>query len=135
MLVPAGAAPNTATWLLIVPAAASYQVYARWTAHPNRATDAKYTVNHAAGAHGHREPERGGTWNLLGTFAFTPARHSKPHRPGERLRDRRRVMLLPVRGRAQQRHLDPERLAARASTRSMRAGRSTPTARPTRPTP
>ncbi|MGE0874428.1 MAG: hypothetical protein AB7O31_07140 [Burkholderiales bacterium] len=50
MLVPPNAAPNTATWTLPVATTGTYNVYARWTAHPNRATDAKYTVNHAGGA-------------------------------------------------------------------------------------
>jgi len=44
MLEPPGAAPNTATWNLNVPSAGTYNVYARWTAYPNRATDAKFTA-------------------------------------------------------------------------------------------
>src|SRR5882672_8684564 len=72
MLVPAGASPNTATWTLNVPAAGSYGVYARCTAHPNRATDAKFTVNHAAGSAQvtANMEQGGGDWNLLGTFNF-----------------------------------------------------------------
>jgi len=50
MIVPPGAAPSTATWSLNVPSSGSYAVYARWSAHPNRASDAKYTVHHAAGS-------------------------------------------------------------------------------------
>ena len=45
----AGTGANAFTWTLSVPSAGTYQVYARWTAHPNRATNAKYTVNHAGG--------------------------------------------------------------------------------------
>jgi RHS repeat-associated protein len=72
MLLPAGAAPNTATWTLSVPSAGSYQLYARWTQHPNRATDAKYTVTHASGSTQLtvNMESGGGNWNLLGTFAF-----------------------------------------------------------------
>ena len=72
MLVPPGASPNTATWTLSVPASGSYQVYARWTQHPNRASDAKYTVNHAAGATQVtvNQEAGGGNWSLLGTFDF-----------------------------------------------------------------
>ncbi|MFY9314815.1 MAG: hypothetical protein WAO95_04560 [Burkholderiales bacterium] len=72
MLVPPGAAPNTATWTLNVATAGSYNVYARWTAHPNRATDAKYTVNHASGATTvtANQEVNSGVWNLLGTYSF-----------------------------------------------------------------
>jgi RHS repeat-associated protein len=72
MIVPPGAAPNTATWTLNVASAGSYNVYARWTAHPNRATDAKYTVNHAGGATTvtTNQEANSGTWNLLGTYSF-----------------------------------------------------------------
>jgi RHS repeat-associated protein len=57
---------------LAVPSAGSYQVYARWTAHPNRATDAKYTVNHAAGSDmvTVNQEASSGAWNLLGTYDF-----------------------------------------------------------------
>jgi RHS repeat-associated protein len=72
MLVPPGAAPNTATWTLAVASAGTYNVYARWTAHPNRATDAKYTVNHAGGASQvtANQEANSGAWNLLGTYSF-----------------------------------------------------------------
>jgi RHS repeat-associated protein len=72
MLVPLGAQPNTATWTLNVPSEGSYNIYARWTAHPNRATDAKYTVNHAGGAAQvtANQQANAGTWNLLGTYSF-----------------------------------------------------------------
>lgn len=73
MLAPPGAAPNTATWNLAVPSSGGYEVYARWTQHPNRATNAPYTVNHAAGSTTVlvNQEAGGGTWHLLGTFAFT----------------------------------------------------------------
>jgi len=72
MLVPPGAAPNTATWTFSPPSSGSYAVYARWTQHANRASDAKYTVNHAGGASQIvvNQKQGGGTWNLLGNFTF-----------------------------------------------------------------
>ncbi|MEP5764318.1 MAG: RHS repeat-associated core domain-containing protein [Halieaceae bacterium] len=38
------AAPNTATWALTADATAEYFLDLRWTAHPNRASDAAYTI-------------------------------------------------------------------------------------------
>jgi RHS repeat-associated protein len=72
MLAPPGAAPSTATWSMNVPSSASYAVYARWSAHPNRASDAKFTINHAAGSTQVTANMEvgGGTWNLLGTYGF-----------------------------------------------------------------
>jgi RHS repeat-associated protein len=69
---PPGAAPSTATWAINVPSAGSYNVYARWTAHPNRATDAKYVVTHAGGSNTVtvNQEAASGTWNLLGTYSF-----------------------------------------------------------------
>jgi RHS repeat-associated protein len=69
---PPGAAPSTATWAISVPSAGSYNVYARWTAHPNRATDAKYVVTHAGGSNTVTVNQEGasGTWNLLGAYSF-----------------------------------------------------------------
>jgi RHS repeat-associated protein len=71
-VVPVGTAPNTATWTLAIPATGDYDVYARWTAHPNRATDAPYTVHHAGGASAVAVNQQldTGQWNLLGTFSF-----------------------------------------------------------------
>ena len=72
MLVPPNAPPNTATWTLAIPATKDYRVYARWTAHPNRASDAKYTVNTSAGAATVTVDQQAasGQWNLLGTWNF-----------------------------------------------------------------
>ena len=69
---PAGTGTSIFTWTLNVPSAATYQVYARWTQHPNRATNAKYTITHASGAQVVTvNMEQGGSsWNLLGSFAF-----------------------------------------------------------------
>lgn len=72
MFVPPNAAPPTATWSFNLGASGSYEVYARWTQHPNRATDAKYTVNHASGATTVEVNQElnGGTWQLLGTYTM-----------------------------------------------------------------
>jgi len=72
MLVPPDAAPNTATWSAAIPAAGSYEVYARWTQNANRASNARYTVNHAGGATPVVVNQKvgGGGWYLLGTYSF-----------------------------------------------------------------
>ena len=74
-VVPQGAAPSTATWTPVVPTAKAYHVYARWTAHPNRATDAKYTVTHAGGETTVtiNQEVNNGAWVQLGTFNLAPA--------------------------------------------------------------
>ncbi|HUF82822.1 MAG TPA: hypothetical protein VMN03_16930, partial [Burkholderiales bacterium] len=75
MLVPPGAAPSTATWSAALPGSGSYEVFARWTQHPNRATNARYTVNHAGGATELivNQAAGGGNWNSLGTYSFNGA--------------------------------------------------------------
>lgn len=72
MLVPPGAAPNSATWTLAVPETKAYRVYARWTAHPNRASNAKYTISHAGGADTVtvNQAAGGGSWQLMGTYSL-----------------------------------------------------------------
>jgi len=72
MVAPAGAGPNTATWAINVPAPEAYDVYARWTAHPNRATDATYTIDHAGGTAvvSVNQQQFGGEWQMLGNFSF-----------------------------------------------------------------
>jgi RHS repeat-associated protein len=74
MLVPPGASANTATWTPSVAQAGTYEVYARWTQHANRATNATYTVTHASGssAVSVNQQQGGGAWNLLGTFSLSP---------------------------------------------------------------
>ncbi len=68
----AGTGADSFTWTPTIPVSGSYQVYARWTAHPNRSTHATYTVNHAAGATAVtvNQEANGGTWQLLGTFTL-----------------------------------------------------------------
>ncbi len=65
-VVPAGAAPNTATWTPTIPVAKAYRVYARWTAHPNRATNVQYTVTHAGGdtVVAVNQQQNSGAWTL-----------------------------------------------------------------------
>lgn len=68
--IPVNAAPNTATWAPSLPSAGPYQVYAHWTAHPNRATLATYTVHHSDGSTDVPvdQQQNSGEWRLLGTF-------------------------------------------------------------------
>ncbi len=71
MFLSAGSASaNSVTWDPALAGPAQYEVYAKWTAHANRATDATYTVHHAAGASSVtvNQQTNGGIWNLLGTF-------------------------------------------------------------------
>ncbi|MDZ4153041.1 RHS repeat-associated core domain-containing protein [Methylicorpusculum sp.] len=75
-LVPAGTYPissntgQTATWQPHLNQSADYQVYAKWTAHSNRASNAQYTVHHVNGETTHTVDQRqqGGDWHLLGTY-------------------------------------------------------------------
>lgn len=52
-----------------------YDVYVRWTAGPNRASDANYAVKHAAGAAtvAVNQQAGGGIWSRLGTFHLRPS--------------------------------------------------------------
>ncbi len=73
-LVADGAAPNTATWTPALTAPGAYRIYARWTAHPNRASNATYTVHHTGGATTVtvNQQQSTGEWVLLGSFDFIP---------------------------------------------------------------
>ncbi|MCG8551074.1 MAG: hypothetical protein MI799_11795, partial [Desulfobacterales bacterium] len=75
MISPMGAEPNRFIWNLSIPEAGQYEVYARWTAHPNRASDATYSVLHDGGETPVtvNQQTNGAKWNLLGTYNFTPA--------------------------------------------------------------
>ncbi len=55
-----------------LPQAGSYAVYARWAAHPNRASNAPYTIVHASGSDTVSVNQRinGGVWQLLGVYSF-----------------------------------------------------------------
>ncbi len=71
-LVAADAAPNSLTWTLPIAQSGEYAVYARWTAHPNRATDAPFTIHHANGTDTVtvNQQRNGGQWRLLGSYDF-----------------------------------------------------------------
>ena len=71
----AGDGSSSVTWLLPASAsAATYEVFARWTSGPNRASNATYVVTHAAGTASITVDQRskGGDWQSLGTFSFSP---------------------------------------------------------------
>jgi RHS repeat-associated protein len=72
-LVPEGALPNTATWTLTIPSDGNYTIYAKWTAGSNRASNATYTITHAAGDTTLTQNQQlnGGKWNDLGQYSFT----------------------------------------------------------------
>jgi hypothetical protein len=52
----------------------NYEVFARWTSGPNRASNATYAVTHAAGTTSVAVDQRvnGAVWRSLGTFRFAP---------------------------------------------------------------
>jgi hypothetical protein len=63
----------TATWTPDIPAAADYDVYARWHADAHHSQSVPYTVNYAGGASDTVEVNQrldGGSWVHLGTYAF-----------------------------------------------------------------
>ena len=68
--IPVNAAPNMATWAPSLPSAGRYDVYARWTAHPNRTTLATYTVHHSGGSTDVPVDQQQNSveWRLLGSF-------------------------------------------------------------------
>ena len=68
----AGDGTNTFTWPFNGPAGA-YEVFARWTGGPNRASNATYVVTGADGPSSVKVDQRAGgaDWQSLGTFNFT----------------------------------------------------------------
>ena len=58
-------------------AAGRYDVYVWWPVRPDGATHVAYEIHHAAGGTTARvnQSERGGQWNLLGTFDFEAGSH------------------------------------------------------------
>ena len=60
------------TWKVSVPVAGNYDVYARWTAATNRASDAPYTIASSAGAVTVKvsQQSNNSTWVKLGTWNF-----------------------------------------------------------------
>ena len=63
---------NTAQWSSLVNEQADYEVFAKWTAHANRASNAVYTVTHANGVSDItvNQQESGGQWVRLGPFTL-----------------------------------------------------------------
>jgi hypothetical protein len=57
-------------------ATGTYEVFARWTSGPNRATNAPYFVSAESGTVlvSRNQQTNGGTWQSLGTFDFQPAK-------------------------------------------------------------
>lgn len=74
-VISTSAPPNAAVWQTPIPAAGDYEVFARWTAHANRATNAIYSVEHAEGRTDVEvnQAQSGATWVSLGTYSFTSA--------------------------------------------------------------
>lgn len=66
--------PNQVTWHAGLGTVGEYEVYARWTAHPNRASDASYRIQHEGGETEVtlNQQTAGGTWNYLGNFQLGP---------------------------------------------------------------
>ena len=61
---------NAVTWPLGIQLAGDYEVQARWTAHPNRASDAKYSIGTSTGdtTVTVNQQANGGAWQSLGTY-------------------------------------------------------------------
>ena len=70
MVAPINALPNTAAWSIAPTTVGNHTVYAKWTAHANRASNATYTVHHAGGTTTVIQNQRtnGGQWIALGEF-------------------------------------------------------------------
>ncbi|MFH1146589.1 MAG: right-handed parallel beta-helix repeat-containing protein [Pseudomonadota bacterium] len=69
---PAGTGAATATWTPEITTPGDYDVYARWTAYTNRATNAPYTINYdgASETIPVNQQANGGRWVYLGTYPF-----------------------------------------------------------------
>lgn len=54
-------------------AGGTYDVYAQWASHANRATNAQFIINHANGSASvlKNQQQNGGSWQLLGTYSFS----------------------------------------------------------------
>ena len=67
----AGDGSSTVVWPFNGPSG-SYEVFARWTSGPNRASNATYVVSGASGPVSVKVDQRsgGGAWSSLGTFTF-----------------------------------------------------------------
>lgn len=63
---------DLASWQASLPTAGNYTVYARWSAHSNRASAAPYTVVHSGGTTtvNANQQINNGAWVSLGTYSF-----------------------------------------------------------------
>jgi RHS repeat-associated protein len=70
---PAGTGSSAFTWDLNIPQAGTYEVFVRYPSVSGAATDAEYTVTHAAGSTAATVDQTAdqGTWVPLGSFALT----------------------------------------------------------------
>jgi hypothetical protein len=70
----AGDGSNSLRWPFVGTSGGSFEVFARWTSGPNRASNATYVVTSADGSKSVKVDQRtgGGVWQSLGTFRFTP---------------------------------------------------------------
>src|SRR3954469_16144448 len=69
----AGDGSNRVRWAFPSSSATgTYEVFARWTSGPNRASNATYAVKHAGGSNSVSVDQRqnGALWRSLGTFSF-----------------------------------------------------------------
>jgi N-acetylmuramoyl-L-alanine amidase len=71
-----GDGQSSVTWPFPASAPGRYEVFARWSSGPNRATNATYSVNsNAAVANaGVNQKNNGGAWQSLGSFDFQPGK-------------------------------------------------------------
>jgi PKD repeat protein len=67
-----GSGADQAKWMFEIPVAGNYNVYAWWPASAASASNAPYTINHAAGSTTVPMNQRlnGGQWNIIGVFYF-----------------------------------------------------------------
>ena len=67
-----GAGQDTYRWTPTIPTMRAYNVYAWWTAYPNRSTNVQYRIVSAGGTTVITRDQRtgGGQWQSLGTFQF-----------------------------------------------------------------
>ena len=70
---PMSAPPSTFTWLLDVPESAIYEVFLRWTAAPDRAPDATFTLTHDNGTEALTVNQQtdGATWVSIGSYPIS----------------------------------------------------------------
>jgi N-acetylmuramoyl-L-alanine amidase len=71
-----GSGSFSVTWPFPASQAGRYDVFARWSAGPNRATNANYQVSSNAGRSSTpvNQKANGGTWQSLGSFDFQPGK-------------------------------------------------------------